>query len=113
MMAVDDMWRFIPGDKLLAILARATGAKEGVTTIDASMVIDEMGFNVRRTRVGDTAVSEELKKGGDFGGEASGSWIFPGVSLCPDGIYAAAQMAAIASRQRLSELVDSLPAYPL
>ena len=113
MMAVDDRGRFISGDRLLAIFARAVGAKEVVTTLDASMAIDEMGFSVRRTRVGDTYVSEELKKGGDFGGETSGAWIFPDISLCPDGIYAAAQMVAIASQQRLSELVDSIPCYPL
>jgi len=113
MMAVDDKGRFIPGDKLLVIFAKEAGAKEVVTTIDASMVIDEMGFRVARTPVGDTYVSEELKKGGDFGGEPSGSWIFPNSSLCPDGVYAAAQLVAIASRQKLSQLVDSLPGYPL
>jgi len=113
MMAVDDKGRFIAGDRLLVIFAQALGAREIVTTIDASMAIDETGFSVRRTRVGDTYVSEELKKGGDFGGEPSGSWVFPGISFCPDGIYAAAQVAAIASRQRLSELVDSIPCYPL
>ncbi len=113
MMAVDDNGRFIPGDKLLALFAQQMGAKELVTTIDASMVIDEMGFSVRRTPVGDTYVSEELRNGGDFGGEPSGSWIFPNSSLCPDGIYAAAQLVAIASRQRLSQLVDSIPCYPL
>jgi len=81
--------------------------------IDTSMVIDEMGFKFIRTRVGDTYVSEELKKGGDFGGEPSGSWVFPNISLCPDSIYAAAQIVAIASRQKLSQLVDSLPYYPI
>ncbi|TRZ49046.1 MAG: phosphoglucosamine mutase, partial [Dehalococcoidia bacterium] len=75
MMAVDDRGRFVSGDKLLAIFAREVGAKEVVTTIDASMAIDEMGFKITRTRVGDTHVSEELKKGGDFGGEPSGSWV--------------------------------------
>jgi len=84
-----------------------------VTTVDASMAIDEAGFSVRRTRVGDTCVSEELGKGGDFGGEPSGSWIFPAMSLCPDGIYAAAQVAVIAGKQKLSELVDSILGYPL
>jgi phosphoglucosamine mutase len=112
-MAVDDRGKFISGDKLLAIFAESVGAKEVVTTIDASMAIDEMGFNVRRTRIGDTCVSEELKKSGDFGGEPSGSWIFPGVSLCPDGIYAAAQIVAIASQQSLSHMVDNIPGYPL
>jgi phosphoglucosamine mutase len=113
MMAVDERGEFIAGDKLLAIFARAVGAKEVVTTLDASMAIEEMGFSVRRTRIGDTYVSEELRNGGHFGGETSGSWIFPVISLCPDGIYAAAQVVAIASQQRLSEMVDNMPVYPL
>lgn len=113
MMVIDDRGNFIPGDKLLVLFARVLAAKKVVTTIDASMAIDETGFTVVRTRVGDSYVSEELRKGGDFGGEPSGSWIFPGISLCPDGIYAAALVAAIASRQKLSLQVDSIPAYPL
>lgn len=114
MMAVDDKGRFIPGDKLLALFAREAGAKKVVTTLDASMLIDEMGFNVARTKIGDTYVSEELKKGGgDFGGEPSGSWVFPGISLCADGIYAAVKTVAIACRQKLSQLVDDIPSYPL
>jgi phosphoglucosamine mutase len=113
MMAVDDLGRFISGDKMLAILGRASESRKIVTTIDASMSIEEMNFEVTRTRVGDPYVSEELKKGGGFGGEPSGAWVFPQVSLCPDGIYAAARIAAIASRQKLSVLVDSIPAYPV
>ncbi|MBE9483093.1 MAG: hypothetical protein IMY88_05370 [Chloroflexi bacterium] len=103
----------MPGEKLLAIFAREGGAKEIVTTIDASMAVDEMGFKIIRTKVGDTYVSEELQKGGDFGGEPSGSWVFPNISLCPDGIYAAAQVVAIASQHKISQLVDSLPYYPI
>lgn len=122
MMAVDDRGRFIAGDKLLLLFAQQAAAKEIVTTIDASMVIDEMGFSVTRTRVGDIYVSEELRRGGDFGGEPpvarfggepSGSWVFPDNSLCPDGIYAAARLVAIASRERVSQLVDNIPCYPL
>ncbi|MFC1987987.1 phosphoglucosamine mutase [Chloroflexota bacterium] len=113
MMAVDDKGRFIPGDKLLVLFAQQTGAKEIVTTIDASMIIDEMGFSVTRTPVGDNYVSEELKRGGDFGGEPSGAWVFPDNSFCPDGIYAAAQLVAIAGQQKLSRLVDGIPCYPI
>jgi len=113
MMAVDDKNRFIPGDKLLVLFAQQLGASRVVTTIDASMVIDEIGLSVTRTLVGDIYVSEELKEGGDFGGEPSGSWIFPNNSLCPDGIYAAAQLVAIASQQELSKLLDDIPQYPI
>ncbi len=113
LMAVDDRGRFITGDRLLAVFAKGLGVKELITTLDASMAIEEMGFNVRRTKIGDTWVSEELRNGGDFGGETSGSWIFPAISLCPDGIYAAAQIAALAVRQKLSDIVDDIPVYPL
>ncbi|MBI4267081.1 MAG: phosphoglucosamine mutase [Chloroflexi bacterium] len=113
MMAVDKRGRFITGDKLLVIFARAITAKEVVTTLDASMSIEEMGFKVHRTRVGDNYVSQALRGGGQFGGETSGAWVFPRISLCPDGIYAAAQMAAIASQQDLAAMVDGIPSYPL
>jgi phosphoglucosamine mutase len=111
--AVDDDGCYIPGDKLLILFAREIGAKRVVTTGDASMVVEEMGFEVFRTRVGDPFVSEKLKEGGDFGGEPSGSWIFPQVSLCPDGIYAAAMLVQLASKERLSELANAIPTYPL
>jgi phosphoglucosamine mutase len=113
MMAVDDKGRFISGDRLLAIFARASGGHKIVTTLDASMAIDEGGYTVRRTKIGDPYVSEVLKKWGDFGGEPSGAWVFPQISLCPDGVFAAAQIADIARQQKLSELVDSIPAYPV
>ena len=113
LMAVDERGRFIPGDKLLLIFARSLGAKSVVTTVDASMIIEESGLDVRRVPVGDTAVSAALRDWGEFGGEPSGSWVFPSLSLCPDGIYAAALLTRIANSQKLSEMVDSLPDYPL
>lgn len=113
MMAVDDKGRFIPGDKLLVLFAREAGAKKVITTMDASMIIEETGVEVIRTKIGDSFVSVELKNGGEFGGEPSGSWMFPENSLCPDGIYAAAKIVAIAGRTRISDLVDDIPEYPI
>jgi phosphoglucosamine mutase len=113
MMVVDNRGNFVSGDKLLVILAQEMAAEEIITTIDASMAIDKAGFSVIRTRVGDNYVSQTLKKGGDFGGEPSGSWVFPKNSLCPDGIYAAAQVVSIAGRHKLSQLVDGIPSYPV
>jgi phosphoglucosamine mutase len=113
MVAIDDAGRMIPGDKLLILFARELGAGQVVATVDASMAVEESGFEVIRTRVGDAFVSDELKLGGDFGGEPSGCWIFPSVSYCPDGIYAAAQIIRIACEKRLTKLVDDLPSYPI
>jgi phosphoglucosamine mutase len=111
MVAVDDKGRFVPGDKLLAVFALSLKAKRVVTTVDASMALEDLGFQVIRTKVGDAFVSEVLTKGGDFGGEPSGAWIFPQISYCPDGIYAAAHIAQIASENKISKLVDDIPSY--
>ncbi|UCE97999.1 MAG: phosphoglucosamine mutase, partial [Dehalococcoidia bacterium] len=112
LMVVDDNGNFISGDKLLYILAHDLNSEKVVTTIDASMIIDKANFDIVRTAVGDNYVSEELKNGGDFGGEPSGAWIFPKSSLCPDGIYAAARLVDIASRKKISEIAASIPSYP-
>ena len=113
MMAVDDKGKFIPGDQLLLLLANAIGAKELITTLDASMAVEEFSFKVKRTPIGDNYVSERLKYEGDFGGEPSGSWIFPNNTLCPDGIIAAVYLAFVAKEQNISEIVEKLPSYPI
>jgi len=112
MMAFDDRGRYIDGDHLLILFAKYLDRKRVVTTVDASMAIEEVA-EVRRTPVGDSFVSEELLSWGDFGGEASGSWIFPGHSYCPDGVYAAALLCEIASEWSISDELDGMPRYTL
>jgi phosphoglucosamine mutase len=112
MMAFDNKGRFIDGDHLLMLFAKYLGADHVVTTSDASMIIEEIA-EVRRTPVGDTYVSEELLKWGDFGGEPSGAWIFPKISLCPDGPFAAALFCEIASEWDVARVLDTMPSYPV
>jgi phosphoglucosamine mutase len=113
LMAVDETGRFVTGDELLGVFARNAGSRDVVTTLDASMAIEDMGVKVRRTRIGDTWVSEELRHGGDFGGETSGCWIFPQISLCPDAMYAAARLVTMVAGMKLSDLVAAVPVFPL
>jgi phosphoglucosamine mutase len=112
MMAFDNRGRFIDGDHLLMLFALYLDAKRVVTTSDASMIINEIA-EVRRTPVGDAYVSEELLSWGDFGGEPSGAWIFPKISYCPDGPFAAALFCEIASQWDVAEKIDAMPAYPV
>lgn len=112
MMAFDELGRYIDGDHLLMLFAKYLDRKHVVTTVDASMAIEEVA-EVHRTPVGDSFVSEELLSWGDFGGEASGSWIFPEYSYCPDGIYAAALLCEIASEWSIAEELDRMPRYTL
>jgi phosphoglucosamine mutase len=112
MMAFDRRGKFIDGDHLLMLFAKYTGARRVVTTSDASMIIDEIA-EVHRTPVGDSYVSEELSTWGDFGGEPSGAWIFPQISLCPDGPYAAALFCEIAAEWDIAHEIDAMPSYPI
>jgi phosphoglucosamine mutase len=112
MMAFDNKGRYIDGDHLLMLFARYLNAKRVVTTSDSSMIIEEVA-EVRRTPVGDSYVSEELLKWGDFGGEPSGAWIFPQISYCPDGPYASALFCEIASECNIAHEIDTMPSYPI
>ena len=110
MMAFDNRGRYIDGDHLLVLFARYIGAKRVVTTSDASMIIDDCA-EVRRTPVGDAFVSEELLTWGDFGGEPSGAWIFPKISYCPDGPFAAALFCEMSSEWDIAKEIDAIPTY--
>lgn len=117
MMAVDEKGNFVSGDELLAIfgLYECNGKKGTVVVpVDTSMMVDDslQGSEIVRTRVGDVYVAEGIKQcGAIYGGEPSGSWIFPKISYCPDGIYAAARLVEIVKEKKLSELREELPKY--
>ena len=115
MVAVDDKGVFLGGDQLMALFAKRYCKKKAVVTVDASLAIDDsVDAEVVRTRVGDVFVSEEVKRSGaDFGGEPSGTWIFPDQTFCPDGILAAARLVEIASEKRLSDQRMEVPTYPI
>ena len=117
MMAVDEKGELLSGDELLAIFGRfeCKNNPKIVVPVDTSMIVEDAmpGSTIVHTRVGDVYVAEEMKKlKADFGGEPSGSWIFPRISYCPDGIYAAALLVDIVKKKKLSELRAELPKYP-
>lgn len=115
MLAMDRDGTYVSGDKLLALFAVREAKRGLVVPVDASMVLDDLlrGVKIWRTRVGDVYVAQELKRrGADFGGEPSGTWIFPRSSLCPDGVYAAARLVSLVSERPLRELLREIPTYP-
>jgi len=108
MMAFDNRGRYISGDHLLVLFAHYLGVKRVVTTSDASMIIEDYA-DVQRTPVGDAYVSEALLTWGDFGGEPSGAWIFPKISYCPDGPFAAALFCEMSSEWDIAQEIDGIP----
>jgi phosphoglucosamine mutase len=117
MVAVDDMGRMAEFDKLLALVCAKIG-KLAITTVDASGCVDrcmnEVGGQVKRTKVGDVHVAEKIKKeDAAFGGEPSGTWIHPDFCMCPDGILSALRVIELVQEKgALSKLLDDLETYP-
>jgi phosphoglucosamine mutase len=116
MVAVDRRGAYVGGDQLLAVFARREVRSGLVVPVDASMVLEDLlpKAKVWRTRVGDVYVAAELKRrGADFGGEPSGTWIFPKATLCPDGPYAAARLVSMVAERPLDEMIQEIPRYPV
>jgi phosphoglucosamine mutase len=116
MVAVDRRGAYVGGDQLLALFARREVRSGLVVPVDASMVLEDLlpKAKVWRTRVGDVYVAAELKRrGADFGGEPSGTWIFPKATLCPDGPYAAARLVSMVAERPLGEMIQEIPRYPV
>ncbi|MEA2053559.1 MAG: phosphoglucosamine mutase [Candidatus Thermoplasmatota archaeon] len=107
--------KFISNDGLLAILAKYTNEKgKIVVPINTSFSLDSYlpDAEIVRTKVGDIFISEKLKEiKGHFGGEPSGTYIFPSFSYCPDGIYAAAKIIKMLEDINVEEELKQIPQY--
>jgi len=121
MLAVDETGAFVGGDTLLALFGRATATPGDriAAPVNTSRMVDtalaDVGADVVRTRVGDVFVAEQARDDGVvFGGEPSGAWIWPSETLAPDGVLAAARLAALIDTDGpLSTQVATLEQYPI
>jgi phosphoglucosamine mutase len=111
---------FLSGDALLALFA-ADAAEPGervAVPVDTSLAVEDYladrGVSVTRTPVGDVHVAAAATEDGvAFGGEPSGAWIWPDVTLCPDGPLAAVRLAALSAAEPIEARLESIPAYPI
>ncbi len=124
MVAVTEKGEFAPLDQTLAAYAahmvKSNKGGTVITTVEASMCIEKTvqqhGGNVLRTKVGDVAVAEEIKKHkAIFGGEPCGAWIHPQFHYCPDGILSSALLLkALESEDKtLSKFIAEAAYYPV
>lgn len=111
--AVDESGRYVNGEILLALFAQHLDPRKVIVPVTASMMVDDLiGGEVVRVAAGEIPLTASmLSENADFGGTPAGSFVFPGISYCPDGVHASALLSKIAGESRLRELVDSLPTY--
>ncbi|MFH1789117.1 MAG: phosphoglucosamine mutase [Candidatus Altiarchaeota archaeon] len=99
-------------DSFLSVLAY--GLDTVVTTVDASMRVEDVANKVVRSPVGDVYVVEEIRNhNADFGGEPSGTFIFPDVHYFPDGVATAAKAAKLVAEGLFYERLSEVKSYPM
>lgn len=104
--------KLIEWDTFLTVLA--SQSKRVVTTVDASMRIEEYCSHVDRVAVGDVAVVDGIRKNNaGFGGEPSGTYIFPDIHIYPDGIATVAKALKLVADGVFYDLVADIPSYPM
>jgi phosphomannomutase/phosphoglucomutase len=118
---VDESGRYLQGDRSLAIVANYICSQKPnrliVTNVASSQCIEDAvkmaGGRMLYTKVGSPTIARAMmREGGIFGGEENGGLIFAEFQFCRDGAMAVAKMLEIiASRGKLSELNDRIPAY--
>lgn len=121
---VDGEGRYIPGERMLAALARdAVRRHRGgivVTPVSSSQSVEEvvhpLGGEVVYTRIGSPTVTREMKaRQAVFGGEENGGLIFPELQLARDGAMTAAALLNLLAREglTLAQALADLPSYEL
>jgi phosphoglucosamine mutase len=91
-----------------------------VTHVGSSMSLDkvvkEAGGKVVRTPVGDSFITEAMKKHkAVFGGEPVGAWVFPEHNMCPAGVLGALKVIEALDYldKTIEEFIQEVPIYPL
>lgn len=125
MLAVDENGEYIDGDKIMAICAldmRERGLLPDNTVVATVMsnlgffvMGEEQGLQIKRTKVGDRYVLEEmLEHGHKIGGEQSGHVILLEHNTTGDGLVTGLQLLSVLKRsgKKLSELAKVMQVYP-
>ena len=109
--AIDETGRYIEGGNLLALLAQSMNPRKVVVPVDTSMVLNEItDAKIIMTKTGERDIAQAIMdNSADLGGASNGSFIFPRMSYCPDGVLSSAMLAKISGENTLRSLVDGLP----
>lgn len=119
---VDEKGAFIPGEKILTLLAqqevRRAGGGVVVTPVTSSQSVEDvvvpLGGKVHYTRVGSPVVARAMAgTHAVFGGEENGGCLFPEHQCARDGAMTLAKVLelVVSSGKTLSQLVAELPPY--
>ena len=118
---VDEDGKYVNGNNLLALLVKFMKPKDIVIPVDVSASVDRAFWGGKEetddrrivkceSSLGALCATMKAEKIG-FGALGNGSIIMPGMTLCPDGVMAAAMVSKYAGSNSLSSALDDMDDY--
>lgn len=122
MALLDESGKFVPGDKLLAIVLLAVKPSKAVVPYASPSIVDDAFYKYRpRGKNGGGLIRhgnslESIMKaakdsGADFAGTLDGLFVFPKRTQCPDALAAAAEISRLAGARSIRNVLEEFPRY--
>ncbi len=125
---MDENGKYVPGDRLTALLLMYFEPDVAVVPFDSPCVVEDafkspLGLRavsreegterrIIRTKNDIDSVIEAMKENNaDFGALNDGTFIFPRIGYCPDAVYAAAVICELAGKRSIRNVLDAIPIY--
>lgn len=118
---IDETARYVTGSQMLALLVKFIEPEKLVVPVDMSSGVD-LAFwgdslksdkrEIIRCEPNSISLANIMREEkADFGALSNGTVILPGMTKCPDGMFAAAMLAKYAGTNSLSRTLDGMPTY--
>ncbi|MCQ2085022.1 MAG: phosphomannomutase [archaeon] len=124
---MDESGKYVPGDRLLAIMLMFLEPTTAVIPFDSPCVVEDafkhpLGLkkNVDRTEERrlircknnlDDVIQTMKESGADFGALNDGTFIFSSMGYCPDALYASVIISELAGMRSLRNVLEEIPIY--
>ena len=111
---IDENGNFVQGEYTCSLIAKETDGENVVTTISSSQVVEKIGKNIVRTRVGSPYVIKKMKEvGASFGFEQNGGGISQEIMMTRDGGSLTMKILNLLFNfgGKFSKLIETLPKF--
>ena len=125
---MDENGKYVPGDRLLALMLMYLEPEVAVVPFDSPCVVEDAfmhPLNIRgrnrteqserkliRTKNDINSIVAAMKENNaDFGALNDGSFIFPSLGYCPDAMFAAAVISELAGKRSIRNVLEEIPIY--
>ena len=124
---IDESGKYVPGDRLLALMLMYYEPQVAVVPFDSPYVVEDAfksPLGMRRTPVDpserrlvradgdiDSIIQAMKDNDAEFGALADGTFIFSQLGYCPDALFAASILSELSGKRSIRNVLEEIPVY--